>query len=468
MKLSRHHPFARLQWRLFGYFGSSLLVILLLASLIEAMVLHQLLVLPKETKAQLSVLAREAEAMVKRGSPQALAEWEAAQSFSLHVINSRLEGVSGRPVHPHFEFKLGFMLGPDQALGDRVQKPIIGLPIYATFDDSGPLLLAVQLNANLHPAKDLSYSLWAIRLTVGLFVLWLFSRLLGHYLIKPLATLQQGTRALASGKLSTRIGEHFSAAEPEFYQLGHDFDEMADVIERTLTTQERLIRDVSHELRTPLARQKLAADLLEGDLAEPSPYLKRIHAENSELSRLIDTLLGYSRLASGYQTARCAPFNLHELAQSLLADCRFEAAPSQHIEWQDLAACKHIELETDQSLLQRALENLVRNSLKYAGSECHIQITSHCDDSWLNITVADDGPGIDDTKLETLFHPFTRFDEARHASQGGFGLGLAIVRECVRLLGGDVSAGRSEAGGLEVKLLLPMRLKRLAAADKAI
>ncbi|MCL2919263.1 HAMP domain-containing sensor histidine kinase [Shewanella litorisediminis] len=467
MKLSRHHPFSRLQWRLFGYFGTSLLVILLLASLIEAMVLHQLLVLPKETKAQLSVLAREAEALVRRGDHEALAEWETAQPFRLHVINSRLEGVSGRPIHPHFEFKLGFMLGLDQALGDRVQKPIIGLPIYATFDTSGPLLLAVQLNANLHPAKDLSYSLWAIRLTVGLFVLWLFSRLLGHYLIKPLATLQQGTRALANGKLSTRIGEHFSAAEPEFYQLGHDFDEMADVIERTLTTQERLIRDVSHELRTPLARQKLAADLLESDLAESSPYLRRIHTENNELSRLIDTLLGYSRLASGYQAAHSAPFTLHELASSLLGDCRFEAAPTQRIEWQDLAACRHIALETDQSLLQRALENLVRNSLKYAGTECHIQIRSHCDNNWLNITVADDGPGIDAAKLETLFHPFTRFDEARHASQGGFGLGLAIVRECVRLLGGDVSAGRSELGGLEVRLSLPMRLKRLAAAKKA-
>ncbi|MBT1445986.1 histidine kinase sensor domain-containing protein [Shewanella sp. JM162201] len=518
MKLPHHPAFARLQWRLFGYFGCSLLVILLLASLIESLVLQQLLMLPKETRHQLQQLAQQAESLVKAGDKAALARWEAAQPFSLHVIDARLEGVSGRPIHPHFVFKLQFLLGPEQALGDRVQKPLIGLPIYASFDDSGPLLLAVQLNAELHPARDLHYSLWAIRVSVGLVLLWLFSRLLGHYLIRPLSTLQQGTRALAGGNLNCRIGEQFSTAEPEFYQLARDFDDMASVIQRTLETQQRLIRDISHELRTPLARQKLACELLMADLTpEPSnnatnkrmlaetkpskskleeskpgtntpshcaPYLRRIFDENQGLSQLIDTLLSYSRLASGYQQPKPSRFDLHTLMQTLLHNGHFEATKGQQIHWLGIKsatlgpvsapeqapepACEPpLMLETDSTLLHRALENLIRNSLKYAapptGEPCRIEISAESHDDWLRILVSDNGPGISRDKLETLFHPFTRFDEARHQSQGGYGLGLAIVRECMRVIGGEASATQSPQGGLQVCLMLPRRFKALGA-----
>ncbi|QGS60131.1 HAMP domain-containing protein [Shewanella algae] len=463
--------FSQLQWRLFGYFGVSLLLILLLASGIEAMLLNRLLLLPQQTQSQLQQLADEANDYIVRGDIAGLADWEGRQAFVLYVLDSEQQAVSQREMHPHFVYKLNFLKQLQQPMGDRVQKPLIGLPLRNSLEPDNPLLLVVQLNASLHPAQQLDKSLWLIRILVGLLVLLLFSRLLSRYLIQPLSLLRSATRQLAQGQLDTRIAGHFSLKQPEFFQLATDFDHMAEQLQKSIQTQQRLLRDVSHELRTPLARQELALHLLENRLGEEHQQpLARLRRQGEEMAQLINTILDFSRLSNGFIKLTAAPFTLTELRRSLLQDLEFESGPKQSIVWAQ-APIDEQTLHTDMAYLKRALENVCRNALKYAGETCRVEIQvsqlgdDKLGDSRLQLSVSDDGPGIPKEQLEALFNPFTRLDEARHSSQGGYGLGLAIVRQCMQLLGGSAQAVNRPQGGLSILLELPLQLPNCSEAQ---
>jgi len=450
--------FSRLQVKLFSYFAVSLLAILLIATAIESVVLNQLLTLPASTQAHLQKLANEAKAFLNKNDIEGLAKWESEQDFTLYILDKDQKSVSHREMHPHFVFKLQYMRQLQQPMGDRVRKPLIGIPLSDSFNSDAALTLVVQLNADLHPAQQLSGSLWLIRTLVGITVLFLFSSLLGRYLIRPLTHLQMGTKALAGGELTTRIAHHFSVKEPEFYHLATEFDYMAEQLQNSMQNQERLLRDVSHELRTPLARQEIALHLLEKQgTAQQMPLISRFKEQNEQMAKLIDSILNFSRLNNTNITLNPTHSSIGSLRAGVLRDIEFEATDKQTINWN--GPNEDIPLYTDTSYLISAIENILRNALKYAGRECHIEVSSMALDGRLKLEFQDDGPGIDEDKLITLFNPFTRMDEARHSSQGGYGLGLAIVKQSIRLLGGEVSARNCKAGGLCISMSLPLKLK---------
>ncbi|RTR33726.1 HAMP domain-containing sensor histidine kinase [Shewanella atlantica] len=450
--------FSRLQLKLFSYFAVSLLAILLIATAIESVVLNQLLTLPTSTQEHLQKLAHEAKALLEKNDIEGLAKWEEQQDFTLYILDKNQHSVSQREMHPHFVFKLQYMRQLQQPMGDRVRKPLIGIPLFDTLNADFPLTLVVQLNADLHPAQQLSGSLWLIRSLVGITVLFLFSSLLGRYLIRPLTHLQMGTKALAGGELTTRIAHHFSVKEPEFYHLATEFDYMAEQLQNSMQNQERLLRDVSHELRTPLARQEIALHLLEKQAtAQQMPLISRFKDQNEQMAKLIDSILRFSRLNNTNIDLNPSSFSISSLRHQILRDIEFEAGEKQTIQWAEPG--EDIPLYTDSSYLISAIENVLRNALKYAGQDCSIMVSCWALDETLRLDLQDDGPGINKDELITLFNPFTRMDEARHSSQGGYGLGLAIVKQSIKLLGGEVSARNCGGGGLCISMSLPLNLK---------
>ena len=246
---------------------------------------------------------------------------------------------------------------------------------------------------------------------------------------------------------------------------------MAEQLQKSIQTQQRLLRDVSHELRTPLARQELALHLLENRLGEEHQQpLARLRRQGEEMAQLINTILDFSRLSNGFIKLTAASFTLTELRRSLLQDLEFESGPKQSIVWAQ-APIDEQTLHTDMAYLKRALENVCRNALKYAGETCRVEIQvsqlgdDKLGDSRLQLSVSDNGPGIPKEQLEALFNPFTRLDEARHCSQGGYGLGLAIVRQCMQLLGGSAQAVNRPQGGLSILLELPLQLPSCSEAQ---
>ncbi|NRD73915.1 histidine kinase sensor domain-containing protein [Shewanella sp. VB17] len=459
MVLPMSDLFTYLQCKLFGYFAISLLAILLIATAIESLVLNKLLTLPPSTQQQLTELADEASLFIKNNNIKGLAEWEEQQDFTLFILNNDLQSISQREMHPHFIFKLNYLKQLKQPMGDRVRKPLISVPLPPQLTDKlkqehQGLTLVVQLNPNLHPAQQLSISLWIIRTLVGLAVLLMFTSILSKYLIKPLKHLQSGTQALASGKLDTRIAQHFSTNEPEFYRLATEFDHMAEQVQQSMLNQQRLLRDVSHELRTPLARQVLALHLLEKRLGGSHPkLLSRLAHENTEMSALINTILNFSRLNSAHITLNIKDISANMIRIKALNDIEFEAKAHQTIIWEQPE--DELILKTDLGLLSRAIDNVLRNALKYAGEHCTIIITCIKTPAKISFIITDNGPGIDNSELVTVFNPFTRMDDARHSSQGGYGLGLAIVKKSMQLLGGEAIAENLGSGGLKISLSIP-------------
>ncbi len=450
--------FSRLQFKLFSYFAISLLAILLIATAIESVVLNQLLTLPSATQDHLQRLANEAKALLEKNDIDGLAKWENEQDFTLYILDKDQKSVSHRKMHPHFVFKLQYMRRLQQPMGDRVRKPLIGIPLFDTINSDSPLTLVVQLNADLHPAQQLSGSLWLIRTLVGITVLFLFSSLLGRYLIRPLTHLQMGTKALASGQLTTRIAHHFSVKEPEFYHLATEFDHMAEQLQNSMQNQERLLRDVSHELRTPLARQEIALHLLEKQATtEQIPLISRFKDQNEQMAKLIDSILKFSRLNNAYIGLNPTSFSIDSLREQILRDIEFEVGDNQSIQW--VEQDEDIWLYTDSSYLISAIENVLRNALKYAGPKCIVKVNGVVVEETFRLDFQDNGSGINEDELISLFNPFTRLDEARHSSQGGYGLGLAIVKQSIKLLGGEVSARNNNDGGLCISMSLPLKLK---------
>ncbi|AQS36360.1 signal transduction histidine kinase [Shewanella psychrophila] len=464
MFINKTGLFSSLQLKLFSYFAFSLLAILLIATGIERVVINRLLTLPQSTQAQINDLALQATDLVNKGELASLTRWENNQEFRVYVLDKDLTSITKSALHPHFIFKLQYMRQLHLPMGNSVRKPLIGIPLPNAHFSNGPLTLVVQLKPELHPAQKLTQSLWIIRVLVGISVLLVFTSILTRYLITPLKHLKMGTQALASGRLDTRIAQHFSVNEPEFYHLATEFDHMAEQVQQSMQNQKRLLRDVSHELRTPLARQELALHLLAKQASpEQSKFVKRLGQENQQMASLITSILDYSRLNNAYVELTYALVSLKDIRSRVLSDIQFEAKDGQTITWTELG--RDLSIMTDASFLIRAIDNVLRNALKYAGEHCNVVINSHVCDGKLVIDIQDDGPGIPESELDNLFNPFTRMDEARHSSQGGYGLGLAIVKQSLKLLGGEVNATNQYRGGLCISFNLPLNLMETAKAE---
>ncbi|MBW3637559.1 MAG: HAMP domain-containing protein [Armatimonadetes bacterium] len=290
---------------------------------------------------------------------------------------------------------------------------------------------------------------------------------LGRYLTRPIVALRGATQRLAAGDLRARAGASLGARHDELADLSRDFDAMAARIERLLEEQNLLVRaqrrllgDVSHELRSPLARLgvaiELARDHLESDDKEAvAATLNRIERETARQGELIDRLLTLSRLESGLQKRGAASVDLAVLLQAVAADADFEAR--SHRRAVRVTLCEPCTLLGTPDLLRSALENVVRNAVRYTPENTEVEISLRCaPDETALIRVADQGRGVPETELEAIFRPFHRTSGARDRASGGAGLGLTIAARAVELHGGQIGASNAAGGGLVIEIRLPL------------
>jgi two-component system sensor histidine kinase CpxA len=268
---------------------------------------------------------------------------------------------------------------------------------------------------------------------------------------RPLRELLQQNLRFANGELDSRV-EQLAKRQDELGQLGRSFNTMAERISALLHNQQRLMRDISHELRSPLARAQLALGLSERqrDLQQ----LPRLKSELERLEAMLDELLTFSKLDAGQYHLQCHPVDLVALTEQVLDINQLEAdARQQHFR---LKAPDQVWLLADSHLLGRAIENIVRNALKYAPVSSHIDCTITVQPQQLLLTVRDYGPGIPLAQLNNIFQPFYRVSDSRNSQTGGTGLGLAIVAQIIRQHQGEVSASLPAGGGLQINVTLPL------------
>lgn len=278
---------------------------------------------------------------------------------------------------------------------------------------------------------------------------------------RPVVRLRKAALELAQGNLGTRVREGRPRSGlfkgDEFDALVRSFNHMAERLESLVNAQKLLLRDVSHELRSPLARLSVALELSRED-ADPtmSTHLDRIERETERLNQLIGQLLTLSSMEAAESLDKIEPVSLKELLEELIPDATYEARQRDaSIGLQ--AECECV-VEGRRELLYRAIENVVRNAVRYtaAGTQVEIRLRKDNQNRMAVVDVSDRGPGIPESELNLIFRPFYRVDMARSAQTGGVGVGLAIAERAVKLHHGHISASNRADGGACIRISLPL------------
>ncbi|MGY2342042.1 ATP-binding protein [Pseudomonas sp. SDO5532_S415] len=296
---------------------------------------------------------------------------------------------------------------------------------------------------------DVSLLYWSINVLIGATMLaCLLLWLRPHW--RDLERLKGTAERFGKGLLSerTQIPAHSNIGS-----LANVFDTMAGDIENLLNQQRDLLNAVSHELRTPLTRLDFGLALaLSDDLPATSRQrLQGLVDHIRELDELVLELLSYSRLQNPARVPEQVEVSLDEFIDSILGSVDDEQSPDIVID-----VLLHGQLERftlDPRLTARALQNLLRNAMRYC--EKRIQIGVQVCPKGCEIWVDDDGIGIPDDERERIFEPFYRLDRSRDRATGGFGLGLAISRRALEAQGGTLTVEASPLGGARFRLWLP-------------
>jgi two-component system sensor histidine kinase CpxA len=228
-----------------------------------------------------------------------------------------------------------------------------------------------------------------------------------------------------------------------------------------LTAERRLLQDVSHELRSPLARLEFAVELARNS-PDPERSFARITKEIDRLSKLVSELLLVTRAEGDPESRHMGEIALGELLGGVVEDSGMESeARGCKVA---LSAATPAVVLGDGELLRRAVENVVRNAIRFAPYETAVEVKLEVSGNSAVITVRDYGPGAPAEKLSSLSKPFFRVEEDRNRnSGGGVGLGLSIAERAVKVHGGELQV-RNAYPGLLVTMELPLAPQRQAVA----
>jgi len=301
------------------------------------------------------------------------------------------------------------------------------------------------------PRRPPPVSAWQL-IAIGIITSLAFSMLLAWYLTRPIRSLRWAFDAAAAGRLETRVSPRMGGRRDEIADLGRDFDRMALKLQKLVSAQRRLLHDVSHELRSPLARLQAAIGLARQSPAKLEASLERIEREANRLNHMVGEVLTLARLESGTASRPKERVDLGYLAANIAEDARFEAeAVGRGLKFN---AEGDAPVLGDPDLLHRAIENVVRNAVKFTRDGTSVEVHVHTTKEAAVLTVSDQGPGITSAELAKVFDPFYRGEAGNGAP--GFGLGLAIAQRAIDAHGGQIRAANAPRGGLQVEIELPL------------
>ncbi|MCB6184623.1 HAMP domain-containing protein [Leeia sp. TBRC 13508] len=281
----------------------------------------------------------------------------------------------------------------------------------------------------------------------------MFAWILAFYFSKPIKVLNNAFETFSKGKLGTRIGNKLRRKD-ELADLSVSFDQMAQQLQQLMDGQRRLLHDVSHELRSPLARLQAATGLMRQQPDKIERSMDRIEQECERMDQLIGELLTLSRLDTNvnYQTGdELCP--LQDLVLAVLSDASFEAEQNGKMVHLQGEVVGHVKARPE--LLQRAIENVIRNAIRYTkpASTVEVELSQSDDNQHCILRILDEGPGIPEAELEKIGTPFYRASNV--TNQDGYGLGLTITRRIVTSTGGTIRFANRQHGGLMVEIVFP-------------
>ncbi|MHA6313162.1 MULTISPECIES: envelope stress sensor histidine kinase CpxA [Pantoea] len=446
--------------RIFAIFWLTLALVLMLVLMVPKLDSRQMTSLLESEQRQGTMIEQHVEAELSQDPPNDLMWWRrlfrAVEKWAPPGQRLLLVTSEGRVIgaqHNEMQVIRNFIGQSDNA--DHPQKKKYGrVELVGPFavrdgEDNYQLYMIRPANSSQLDFVNLLFDRPLLLLIVTMLISSPLLLWLAWSLARPARKLKYAADEVASGNL--RQHPELESGPQEFLAAGSSFNQMVSALERMMTGQQRLLSDISHELRTPLTRLQLATALLRRRQGE-GKELERIEMEAQRLDGMINDLLVLSRTQHKNALVSEA-MKANQLWNGVLEDARFEAEqmgkkmdiPYPPGPWP---------LYGNPHALESALENIVRNALRYSHS--HISVSFSVDISGITVHVDDDGPGVSPEDREQIFRPFYRTDEARDRESGGTGLGLAIVETAVQQHRGWVKADDSPLGGLRLTIWLPL------------
>nr|WP_290444249.1 sensor histidine kinase [Pseudoalteromonas sp. XMcav2-N] len=405
----------------------------------------------KADRAELTQWRIKSEQLYMANNTQALNAWlaqlMAEESTWASVASFRAIHLAGEPIDKdivgtyHFgrsiEWKIHLYFSAN---------PVMELP----FEHSNASLL-IKLPSRMRPGTYWATTKFLLQVLIPMGVLAVLSVLLYQHIITPLRKLDSATSAFSRGNFKVRLGRYLGKRNDEFAHLAATFDQMAAKIGELIASQRQLIADLSHELRTPLTRLDIAVEGFEVDDAQT--HLARIARESAQIRKLVEDSLTLAWLENEKPVLKRENVDLVDLLDVLVEDARFEF-PDRRIVFEPPANA--IVQNSCHRALCPAVENVIRNALRYTPVGKHVQITLTQQTEQYCIQIQDQGPGIPEVFLEKVFEPFFRVENARLAENDSFGLGLALAKRHLASVGASISAHNPSTGGLLVTIMIPI------------
>jgi two-component system sensor histidine kinase PfeS len=391
----------------------------------------------------------------KRGIDDWLQDFMAQERVWATVVGDDLQPLGSRPLDRDEVRSLTFVRQLDMPMSRRAKRmPYISVPLGAE-QSAGQLVL--QLPSRLFPS---AFNLWPQFLLHGLVpsvLALLLGVLLYRMLIAPLSALQRQANALRGDNLEQRVTPAVSARGDEFGDLGRAFDHMTDRLTDTVAFQRNLLRSLSHELRTPLSRLQVAN---ENEL-DNAALRERLNREIQVMRHLVDDTLELVWLDTERPRLPLEPVEVGEIWGLVQENACFESGWQPERLPNTLAGPCTVLAHLNG--LAQALENILRNAIRHSPAHGRVRLGGIAHEHHWHLWIDDDGPGVAEQALESIFEPFVRLNANRPGGDG-FGLGLAIARSMVRLQGGDLWA-ENRSTGLRLNLRLRKQPK-LAITEK--
>ncbi|MBL9135812.1 MAG: HAMP domain-containing histidine kinase [Verrucomicrobiales bacterium] len=312
-------------------------------------------------------------------------------------------------------------------------------------DRAQPLALLARASSLWTGGLFLDAWPWAMAGLGALVVSGLFWWPFVRRMTRDLATLTRQTETIAEGCLEARLSMHRG---DELGRLAEAIDQMAARLADHVAGQRRFLGDAAHELCSPIARMQTALAILQ-TRADPllAESMRDLEEEVEEMAALVEELLAFSRASHG-RSVRLETINLRKVVEDAWAREGSETMPFK------LEVPSEATVLADTTLLQRAIANVLRNAVRYAGDAGPILARSESNATYTTLHLADSGPGVPTEALAHLFEPFYRPEASRNRQWGGAGLGLAIVKTCIDACGGTVSVRNLSPRGFEVAVQL--------------
>ncbi len=279
-----------------------------------------------------------------------------------------------------------------------------------------------------------SARIFALWITVPAIIMIIISLIFLKNQTRPITNLARAAERFGKGE---EIEEFKPSGALEIRQAGHEFDKMRKRIERHINQRTEMLSGISHDLRTPLTRMKLQLALIKDE-----DTVKKLAEDINEMEKMLNE---YLQFTSSSYSEKDQMFNLSELITKII-----DKYNNKNISYNLIP---RIYINGKSNLIERCLNNLIDNALKYAEK---VEISLNKKNTNLFIIIDDNGPGISKNEYDNVFKPFYKIDKSRADSKSSVGLGLSIASDIVKSHGGNIMLEKSKMNGLRVKIFLPI------------